>query len=277
MFIVPEGHWAIRESFGKFQGILEPGIHKYIPYFEGTKDLSSWGATANKRGFLIEQSEQQTNTPTRNCQTKDNVTLVANTSIGWKIIDPKKAAYAIDHLPTAISDLALNALRANVGTLNFDEVFSSKNILNQTIKSELHDIVAQWGIELIRVEIQELTYSKEVEKAMIEQMAADRKRKALLSLAEGQSESTLMNANAKAEALLIGANAQAAALHIQTAAETAYLHALIKEVGESAAANILIAQKNRESIERITENPSHKVFLPSQISPSLTTNITESS
>lgn len=261
-FIVPEGHWAIRENCGQFQGVLEPGIHGYVPGLYTTKTLASWGTIANKQGYLIEKSEQQTNTPTRHCQTKDNVTLSANTSIGWRIIDPKKAAYAIDNLPPAISDIALNTLRANIGTLNFDEIFSSKHVLNEKIKGELSETVAQWGVELLRVEIQELNYSKTVESAMIKEMAAKREKQALLSIAEGESKSTLMKAKAKAEALIISSQAQASALELKAIAAKNYLRVLKSEVTTELAASILKEEKTLESLEKITENPSHKVFFP---------------
>ncbi len=207
--IVNEGHWAIREHYGKCTEVLEPGIYGYIPYLYTTKSLSSWGNVANKRGFLIEKSEQQTNTPARHCQTKDNVTININTSIGWKILDPKKAVYEVNNLPTALSDLVLNALRANIGTLKFDEIFSSRRTLNKKICSELEKTIEKWGIELLRVEIQQLTYSKEVEKAMMQLVTADRTKQAMVTLAEGGAEKEIIEAKAKAQIKLISTQAKA--------------------------------------------------------------------
>ncbi len=292
---VSEGHWAIREYFGKFSEVLEPGMYTYVPGFFTTKSLSSWGYTANKSGFLIEKSEQQTNTPSRHCQTKDNVTVNANTSIGWRIIDPKKAVYAIDNLPAAISDLALNTLRANIGILKLDQLFASRVTLNEKIRTELADTVEKWGIELLRVEIQKLSYSDEVERSMMKLMTADRERQSLITRAEGQAQSSLMLAEseakmkiieanayaetqvidarteadvmlistkAEADALVVTADAEAKAYQLKAKAEENYLHALKQEIGQDQAAEILKAEKNRESLEKITENPSHKIFIP---------------
>lgn len=272
---IPEGHVAVMEFMGKYSDIKEAGPYFYIPGFYTAKYVYNWGNVANKDHYLIEKSEQQTNTPTRYCQTKDNVTLKANTSIGWKITDVKKAVYATDHLPTMISDLALNSLRANIGTLSLNEVFASRSFLNSKINSELAETVTKWGIELLRVEIQELTYTEDVTKAMMKEMIADREKKAKISIAEGDAEAALTKARAEAEALeieanacanakVIRANADAKSLSLRAAAEKEYLHALKEEISTEQAASILEADKNRKSLERITENPAHKVFLPPQ-------------
>ena len=272
---IPEGHVAIMEYFGKFSHVQEAGFYTYIPGIYTPKYLYSWKNTANKSGYLIETSEQQSNTPTRYCQTKDNVSLKANTSIGWRIIDPKKAVYAADHLPTMISDLALNSLRANIGTLSLNEVFSSRDQLNKRINADLAETVSEWGIQLLRVEIQELTYTDEVAKAMMKEMIADREKKAKVTTAEGDALATLSKAKATAEAMeieakananarIIEAEAEASAIALKAEAERGYLAALKREVTQEQAAVILESEKNRTSLETITQNPAHKVFLPSQ-------------
>lgn len=272
---IPEGHVAIMEYLGKFSHIQEAGFYTYIPGVSSPKYLYSWKGVANKNGYLIEKSEQQSNTPTRYCQTKDNVTLKANASIGWKIIDPKKAAYATDRLPAMISDLALNSLRANVGTLSLNEVFASRAQLNQNISTELSDTVNKWGIELLRVEIQELTYTDDTAKAMMKEMIAEREKKAKITTAEGEALAAITKAKAKAEAIeieaeaygnatVIEAEAAAKSTALKAGAEKDYLNELKQELSQEQAAAILEAEKKNQSLQTITENPAHKIFLPPQ-------------
>lgn len=272
---IPEGHSAVIEYFGRFSHVQKPGFYFYIPVIYTTKDLPSWGRVANKSGYLIEQSEQQTSTPTRYCQTKDNVTVKANTSIGWQIVDPKKAVYATDRLPSMIADLALNSLRASVGTLSLHEVFSSRDELNKKINSDLAETVNNWGIKLTRVEIQELTYTDEIAKAMMAKMVAEQKRQADIAQAMGKSEAELISAKADAQAIELSAQAQAnatlitaeassKAMELKAESEKIYLMKLKEEVGTEFAAQILSAEKQREGLESITKNPAHKVFLTPQ-------------
>ncbi len=273
---VPEGHTAVIERFGQFSRVQEAGIYFYIPGIYTTKSLTSWGNIANKSGYLIEKSEQQTNTPTRHCQTKDNVIIQANTSIGWKIIDSKKAVYATDHLPTMISELALNSLRANIGTLSLNELFSSRRQLSEKINSELSETLIKWGVELSRVEIRELTYTDEIAKAMMKEMVAEKERKAQVLLAQGEAEAKLMRAKSDAEAvelnamgwaraLLVESEAQSKALKMQAESEKIYLRELKEEVGAEHAAQILTAEKQKEGLKSISENPAHKIFLAPQM------------
>ncbi len=281
---VPEGHAVVMEKFGKYSETIESGFYMYIPFVYTPKMLYNWGNIAQKGGYMIEKSEQQTTTPSRSCQTKDNVTIKANASIGWKIIDPKKAVYAADRLPAMIADLALNNLRANIGTLSFNEVFSSRVELNNKINSELSDTVYKWGIELLRVEIQELTYSEAIAKAMMTEMIATRERTAKISLAEGESQAKVMNAEADAKAaeliatsdaraIVLEAEAKAKATQLRADSESEYLAKLSEKVSPELAAKLLEAEKNRQTMEIMTLNPSHKVFLPADTKATIMTNV----
>jgi regulator of protease activity HflC (stomatin/prohibitin superfamily) len=240
LFVIPEGHWAIREICGKFQGILEPGVHAYVPYIYTTKDLSSWGPGANKKGYLIEQSEQQTNI-LGNCKTKDNAILTAQASITWRILDPKTTAYASSNLSSTITDLAISTLRNDVETLNFDEVFSSKNVLNEKIKNKLDEAIAQWGIELLQLEIQEIKRDSETESILtaISKTVAD--------IVKDQ-ETKAGNFKAKGETLLAFVNAQSEGMKFNSQEETYRLTVLTETFGEEAAQKIL--DEERKSYER---------------------------
>lgn len=269
---IPDGHCAIYERFGQFTNIQEAGLYFYIPFVDNVKTLRSWGNVANKCGYLIEKSEQQINTPTRFCQTKDNVTIRANTSISWKIIDPKKAVYETDHLPTMISDLALNSLRSSIGQLDLHDVFSSRVKINAQINQDLETIVKNWGVELLRVEIQELSFTEETNKVIMKEMIAEREKRAQIALAQGEADATLLRAKASAAALELGAEAQARATLIeakaasearqmQGEAESTYLAKLQENIGADHATQLLLADKQANALKSISQNPAHKIFL----------------
>ncbi|MCH9634331.1 MAG: Protein QmcA [Chlamydiae bacterium] len=170
-FIVNEGFWAVRECLGKFTEILEPGFHSYIPYVYTTKSLESWGNAAHKKSYLIPKTEQYIHTLASRFQTKENLTINARSSIGWKILDPKKAAYSIDNLPKTISDLAQNLLRDQLGKIAFKELSSSRSEMSQKVHNELSGLIENWGVKLTRYEIQEITYSASIEKLIFKQMS----------------------------------------------------------------------------------------------------------
>jgi regulator of protease activity HflC (stomatin/prohibitin superfamily) len=263
IYTIPQNHCVIIERFGKFSSVQNEGLNFLVPFLDNKKYLGNWQGQANKRGYLIELSEQKTDTPARQCQTKDNVTIQADASVYWKIIDPIKAVYNVDILPSSISDIALNALRANIGTITLDQVLSERQTLNQKISAQLAETASKWGITFTRVEIQELTYSKDTADAMLQEMNAERQKRARVSEAEGEAFAITKKAESEARSTLIRAEAQANALKMVTEAEINYLSQLKEKTDAQTAGQILIAQKFIDGMESITKNPSDKVFLPS--------------
>ena len=263
IYTVPQNHCVIIERFGKFSSVQNEGLNFLVPFLDNKKYLGTWQGQANKRGYLIELSEQKTDTPARQCQTKDNVTIQADASVYWKIVDPIKAVYNVDILPSSISDIALNALRANIGTITLDQVLSERQTLNQKISAQLAETASKWGITFTRVEIQELTYSKDTADAMLQEMNAERQKRARVSEAEGEAFAITKKAESEARSTLIRAEAQANALKMITEAEINYLSQLKEKTDAQTAGQILIAQKFIDDMESITKNPSDKVFLPS--------------
>jgi regulator of protease activity HflC (stomatin/prohibitin superfamily) len=263
IYTIPQNHCVIIERFGKFSSVQSEGLNFKIPFLDSIKTFNNWQGQANKNGWLIELSEQKIDTPARQCQTKDNVTVHANASVYWIIVDPVKAVYNVDILPSSVSDIALNALRSNIGTITLDQVLSERQNLNQKIATQLAETAGKWGIAFTRVEIQELTYSKDTANAMLQEMNAERQKRARISEAEGEAFAITRKAESEAKATLIKAEAQANALKLITDAEINYLSQLKDKTDSQTAGQILVAQKFIEGMETITKNPSDKVFLPS--------------
>lgn len=262
IYTIPQNHVLLIKRFGKHSRVQKEGIRFKVPIIDKIKYVHNWNKVASKKGCLIELSEQQLDTKPRQCQTMDNVTIEANASIYWRILDPVKAVYDIDILPKSIVDIALNALRANIGQLKLDEVLSERQNLNKKIAAELMEVASKWGVTFTRVEIQEIDYSKDTAEAMMQEMAAERKKRALIAEADGMAKSELTKAKAEAEANIIRANAQAQALKVIADAESKYLHKLCEQTNQETASKIILSHKYIEGMKVITQNPGDKVFLP---------------
>jgi len=262
IYTIPQSHCVVIERLGKFARVQQQGLHFRIPILESIRRVDAWGSSANKNGFIVELTEQQTDTPSRQCHTKDNVPVTVNASIYWRIVDPCRALYEVDILPQAISDVALNALRSNIGTLELDAVLSERSQLNERIAAQLSETGKKWGLIYTRVEIQELTTDKQVASSMVKQMDAERRRRATVADAEGQAESMLKIAEAEKQSAILRAEGEAIAKVKIAEAESFYLKRLKEQVGEQAAAQIVIAQKYISGFEVITKSDSSKVFLP---------------
>ncbi len=251
IYTVPQAHVIVIERFGKFSRIQSQGLHFRLPFIERVKVVREWGGVACKEDALIELAEQHTDTPPRQCHTMDNVSVMANASVYWKIIDPRRALYEVDVLPKALSDVALNALRSVIGKVQLDKLLSSREEINQIISAQLKETCEKWGILLTRVEIQELSTSDATAEAMHQEMVAERRRRAKIAEAEGESRAKVLVAQAEAEALDLIAQA-----------ESRYLETLKTQVGAENAARVLLAQKLLDGYRTISTNPANKVFLP---------------
>ncbi|MBM3184304.1 MAG: SPFH domain-containing protein, partial [Chlamydiae bacterium] len=170
-FTVPQNHVAIKERFGQYREVLGPGLHFVNPFLDSLKDFSTWEGTAVKCSrlgscYLLEQSEQQLETNFRTCHTKDKVPIQATSVIYFRIADPVKAAYVVDILPLTLQETCSHVMRSAIGSYDFDDLFSKRTEISKKVTSELMGKTQAWGISLSEVNIGQLQYDEEINKAL---------------------------------------------------------------------------------------------------------------
>lgn len=265
IYIVPQNHAVIIERFGKFSRVQTAGINFKIPLIEKPRHVdmegSDWGDLANKEGLLIELSEQTLDTKPQKYITKDNANVSTDAVVSFRIVDPRKAVYEVDELPTAIKNAALNALRSIIGGLDLDDAISKRQQINDLIAAQLSDLGSKWGVQLMRVEVQGLITDDATSKAMLQQLEGERSRRAEIAQAKGRAEAEVTVARAEAEAAIIRAEGQAAAIEIMAKADATYAKSLLEAMGDKGS-DVVLAQKYLNGFEVITRNPAEKVYLP---------------
>ena len=273
--IIPQSHCAIVERLGKFSRIQNAGLHFRLPLIEQRKQFvgSEWmyagEPCAHKRDghraySLIELTDQRLNTSIRVYHTRDNVEVRVDAVIFWRIVNPKLAVYAVDDVILSMIDVALNSLRSNIGAMTLDQVLSERASLTDKVTAELIATSAKWGIALQKVEIQELNVDAQTQAAMLKQMEAERERRAAISIAEGQSQSTLIQAEAEKKATILRAEGVSRSQELIAAADALYLEKICQTemVSREEAFQILLAQKYIEGFSVSSQNAADKVFLP---------------
>ncbi|NOX99965.1 MAG: SPFH/Band 7/PHB domain protein [Verrucomicrobia bacterium] len=263
---IPQSHCRIIERFGKPVKVQSSGLAFKLPFIDTVRNVADvWGTETHKYGVFIELTEQISDTKPRECITKDNAKVTVDCVVSWRVVDPIKAVYEVDHLHQSLLQAALNVIRSEIGSRELDEVLATRANLNEMIVSGLTDTLKKWGIQVLRVEIQELKTDDSTSKAMLQQLEAERKSRALSSEAEGQAQATLKNASADRDATVMRAEGAAKALEILATAERNYVDSLAGTIGAEEAARILLAQKVIDGFDRISKNPGDKVFLPSSM------------
>ncbi len=263
---VPQGHCLVVERFGKPVKVVKSGLQFFPLFFINNEvdvaESKGWIFTRNEKDHhFIELTEQQLDTGKRTCFTKDNVELEVDGFIQWRIVDPLKAIYEVDHLHKALIEATLSEVRAFIGQKDLNFAISSRSQISEHVVSVVGETAKRWGVKLTGFEIQELKADDATVAAMRQQMEAARKAEAIKLEAEG-----------RAAAIVKQAEAEKTAMTLKAEGDESYLKSLSGVVGYKNAAKILVTIKTLESYKVLTENAANKVFMPLQTLPEILTS-----
>jgi regulator of protease activity HflC (stomatin/prohibitin superfamily) len=234
--IVNQGDEALVERLGKYTGKkLQPGLNYLIPMVERV----SFQQTIRERVIDI---------PPQQCITRDNVSVTVDAVVYWRILDMEKAYYRVENLQSAMINLVLTQIRAEMGQLSLDETFTARNQINELLLQDLDKSTDPWGVKVTRVELRDLIPAKAVMDAMELQMSAERKKRAAILTSEGERESAVNAAKGRADALLLDAEAQQKSVLLGAEAERQ--QQILKAQGVAASAGIIGKQ--------LQDNPESK-------------------
>ncbi len=231
--IVPQSEKYVVERFGRLHSVLGPGINFVIPFLD---------AVAHKISIL----ERQLPSAQQDAITKDNVLVQVETSVFYRIIEPEKTVYRIRDVDAAISTTVAGIVRAEIGKMDLDEVQSNRDQLIGTIKRAVENSVDDWGIEVTRTEILDVNLDQATRDAMLQQLNAERARRAQVTEAEGTRRSVELAADAE----LYAAEQTAKARRIQADAEAYATEVVAKAIKENGieAAQYQVALKQVEAL-----------------------------
>ncbi|MHA6323795.1 SPFH domain-containing protein [Roseivivax sp. CAU 1753] len=244
--VVPQADKWVVERFGKFQRVLGPGINLIVPFVD---------SVAHKITIL----ERQLPNASQDAITSDNVLVDLETSVFYRILHPEMTVYRIRDIDSAIATTVAGIVRAEVGQLELDQVQSNRSALIARIKEEIKDAVAEWGIEVTRAEILDVNLDEATREAMLQQLNAERARRAEVTRAEGEKRAIEL----KADAELYEAQKKAEARRVQADAE-AYATGVVAEAISNngiEAAQYQVALKQVESLNKLGEGQGTSTIL----------------
>lgn len=193
--IVPQGYKWIVQRLGKYHQTLEPGLSFIIPFVDSV-------------AYKVTTKDIVLDIPSQEVITRDNVVLIANAVAYINIVHPERSVYGIEDYEQGIRTLVQTTLRSIVGDMDFDRALSSRDQIKATLKNAISDDIADWGITLKTVEIQDISPSPTMQMAMEEQAAAERQRRAMVTKSDGQKQSAILEAEGRLEASRRDAEAQ---------------------------------------------------------------------
>lgn len=221
---VPQNRAFIIERFGKFQSTKEAGLNFILPFFD---------RVASNRSL----KEQAVDVPEQSAITRDNISLMVDGVLYFRVLDPYKATYGVEDYVFAVTQLAQTTMRSELGKMELDKTFEERDVLNTNIVSAINQAAGPWGIQVLRYEIKDIIPPPSIMEAMEAQMKAERVKRAQILESEGDRQAAINRAEGQKASVVLAAEADKA-------------EQILRAEGE-AQAIIAVATAQAEAINRV--------------------------
>jgi regulator of protease activity HflC (stomatin/prohibitin superfamily) len=252
--VVPQQQAWVIERLGKFHEVLPPGFNVIVPFMD-------------RVAYRHSLKEVPLDIPEQVCITKDNTQLAVDGIIYYQVSDPKLASYGSSDYVLAISQLAQTALRSEVGKMEMDKSFESRDEINHRVVSVLDEAGRTWGIKVLRYEIKSLTPPESILRSMQAQITAEREKRALIAksegqrqqeinIADGQRQAAILSSEGAKQAAINSAQGQAAAIQLVADANAGAVRVVAAAIGTEGgmnAANLKVAEKYIEAFSGLAK------------------------
>jgi regulator of protease activity HflC (stomatin/prohibitin superfamily) len=179
--VVPTQMAFVVQRLGKYKKTLEAGFHILVPILD-------------KVAYKHSLKEMAIDVPPQTCITKDNIAVEIDGVLYLRVIDPVKASYGIRDYRFAIIQLAQTTMRSEIGKLDLDVTFESRDNINSSIVASVDEASDPWGIKVTRYEIKNIEPPPSIQGAMEKQMRAEREKREKIALSEGDKQAKINRA-----------------------------------------------------------------------------------
>jgi regulator of protease activity HflC (stomatin/prohibitin superfamily) len=244
--IVPQSEKFVVERLGRLHSVLGPGINFIVPFLDRVR---------HKVSIL----ERQLPAMTQDAITSDNVLVQVETSVFYRIIEPEKTVYRIRDVDAAISTTVAGIVRSEIGRMELDQVQANRSRLITAVRDQVAQQVDDWGIEVTRAEILDVNLDQATRSAMLQQLNAERARRAQVTEAEGTKRSVEL----KADGDLYAAEQTAKARRIAADAEAYATQVVAVAIAENGleAAQYQVALKQVEALTALGSGSGKQTIL----------------
>ncbi len=174
--VIPEYERGVIFSLGKFTGVRNPGLTLLIPIIQQMRRVDMRLATAE--------------VPRQEVMTKDNIPMLVNAVVYFKVVDPEAVIIKIEDYIFAIRQYTQAALRDVIGNNEMDTVLMERLQIAEAIREIVDAETSDWGVDIESIKIQELELPAEMKRAMARQAEAERERRATIIAAQGELEAS---------------------------------------------------------------------------------------
>jgi regulator of protease activity HflC (stomatin/prohibitin superfamily) len=192
--IINQGNEALVERLGRYHRKLMPGLNFIVPLL----DTIVWEDTTREQVLDIDPQE---------AITKDNITLLVDAVMYWRILELQQTYYAVEDISKALMNLVITSLRSEIGRMELEQTYASRSQINQVLLQQLDEATATWGVKVTRIEVQNITLPETVRESLELERAAESKKRAAILEAEGEKQAAISEAEGTVQSIELISNA----------------------------------------------------------------------
>jgi regulator of protease activity HflC (stomatin/prohibitin superfamily) len=163
---------GVKFTMGRYTGIMRPGWRIVIPVFQTYKK--------------VDMRIKAVDVPDQKAITKDNVSIMVNAVIYYKVMSADKAIIEVEDFRYAISQFAQTTMRNIVGEASLDELLAKRDKIAERIREIVDKETDEWGLKVNNVELKDVSLPEEMERVIAKQAEAEREKRAVIIKAEGE-------------------------------------------------------------------------------------------
>ncbi len=213
---------GVVERLGRYKATAKQGFHWIFPVVD--------------RMVKVNVTEMRVDIPPQEVITRDNLNAHVDGVVYYRVRNPKKAIYNVNDYNGSVVSLARTTLRAIIGQMTLTDANESRNKINQLIEHEMSSQVEHagsdtegWGIDIIRVELQQISPPNDVQQAMNKVVKAENEKIAAMDLAtaaetkaDGERRAEIKKAEGIKQAKILAADGEAQAIKLVNEAAHKY-------------------------------------------------------
>ena len=251
--IVTQNQIGLYSILGKYKDQFNPGLHFKIPLITSV--------------YRVDMAQQPLELDEQTVISKDNAEVHVGVSLTFHVTDAYRYAFENTNSLKSMEQQVRSDVRDIIGKMELNDVLNSAESINAQLSKRIADITDVYGINVDRINIDQLDPSAEIQTAMNKLVTATRERDAQISAAEGKARATKLETDANNEAMVTQAEAKAKAVKAAADAE-AYRIEKTNSALDAVSEKYIVAQ-NIEAFRELANSQSNTVVLPSTTADNL--------
>jgi membrane protease subunit HflC len=253
LVITNEDEYSLIKQFGRVDHVIDrSGLSMRVPFVQSVDKLP--------RQVLIYDLSSS------DVITSDKKTMICDSYILWKIVDPLKFAQtlssSISNAESRLDTIVYNSTKNVISSITQDEVITGRGgELANSIIENIGQLPAQYGIELLTYEIKQLDLPSDNKDAVYERMISERANIAATYIAEGGSEAQIIMNSTDKEVTVLLSDANRKAEILVAEGEAEYMKILSNAYAEPSRQEFYSFVRGLDALKLSMRGKDKTVFL----------------